>query len=91
MWLDMAMKRVKIAELKDQLSRHLRAVERGAEVEVTDRDRPIARIVPVSRTGSSLVVRPPQRPFSKIRGRRHAPTRWPVSSTDLLQEERQQR
>ncbi|MBI4260112.1 MAG: type II toxin-antitoxin system prevent-host-death family antitoxin, partial [Actinobacteria bacterium] len=41
------MKRVKIAELKDQLSKHLRAVERGAHVEVTDRDRPIARIVPV--------------------------------------------
>lgn len=91
MWLDVAMKRVKIAELKDQLSRHLRAVERGAEVEVTDRDRPIARIVPVSRTGSSLVVRPPQRPFSTVRGRRHAPARWAVSSTDLLQEERQQR
>src|SRR3990170_6298001 len=70
-WLDVAMKRVKIAELKDQLSRHLRAVERGAEVEVTDRDRPIARIVPVSGTGSTLVVRPPRRPFSEIRRKRH--------------------
>ena len=47
LWLDVAMKRVKIAELKDQLSCHLREVERGGEVEVTDRDRPIARIVPV--------------------------------------------
>ena len=90
-WLDVAMKRVKIAELKDQLSRHLRAVERGAEVEVTDRDRPIARIVPVGRTGSSVTFRPPTRPFSSIRGRRHAPARWDVSSTDLLLEERQQR
>ena len=91
MWLDVAMKRVKIAELKDQLSRHLRAVEQGAEVEVTDRDRPIARIVPVSRTSSSLVVRPPRRPFSTVRGKRHAPARWDVSSTELLLEERQQR
>ena len=91
MWLDVAMRRVKIAELKDQLSRHLRAVERGAEVEVTDRDRPIARIIPVSRTESSLVVRPPRRPFSTVRGRRHAPARWVVSSTDLLLEERKQR
>jgi antitoxin (DNA-binding transcriptional repressor) of toxin-antitoxin stability system len=40
------MKRVKIAELKDQLSRHLREVERGAQVEATDRDRPIARSCP---------------------------------------------
>jgi len=91
MWLDVAMKRVKIAELKDQLSRHLRAVERGAEVEVTDRDRPIARIVPVSGTGSTLVVRPPRRPFSEIRRKRHAPARWNASSTDLLLEERQGR
>ncbi len=91
MRLDVAMKRVKIAELKDQLSRHLRAVEQGAEVEVTDRDRPIARIVPVSRTGSSLVVRPPLRPFSTVRTRRYAPSRWDVSSTELLLEERQRR
>jgi len=91
MWLDVAMKRVKIAELKDQLSRHLRAVERGAEFEVTDRDRPIARIVPVGRAGSSLVIRPPRRPFSTVRSRRHAPARWVVSSTDLLLEERQRR
>jgi prevent-host-death family protein len=91
MWLDVAMKRVKIAELKDQLSRHLRDVERGAEVEVTDRNRPIARIVPVLQTGAALVVRPPRRPFSTIRGKRHAPARWEVSSTELLLEERQQR
>jgi prevent-host-death family protein len=77
------MKRVKIAELKDQLSRHLREVERGAEVEVTDRDRPIARIIPISRTGT-LVVIPPRRPFSSIRRKRRTPARWDVSSTDLL-------
>ena len=85
------MKRVKIAELKDQLSRHLREVERGGEVEVTDRDRPIARIVPVGRAGATLLIRRPKRPFSSIRGKRHAPVRWDVSSTDLLLEERQQR
>jgi len=85
------MRRVKIAELKDQLSRYLRAVENGAEVEVTDREHPIARIVPVSRTGSSIVVRPPIRPLSTVRSARHAPVRWDVSSLDMLLEERQQR
>jgi prevent-host-death family protein len=85
------MKRVKIAELRDQLSRHLRTVEQGQEVEVTDRDRPIARIVPIGRTAGSLDVRPPRRPFSEVRGTRHAPAGWAVSSTDLLMEERQQR
>jgi prevent-host-death family protein len=84
------MKRVKIAELKDQLSRHLREVERGGEVEVTDRDRPIARIVPVSGTGVSVVL-PPKRPFSSFRRKRHPPAGWRVTSTDLLLEERQRR
>lgn len=91
MWLHVAMKRVKIAELKDQLSRHLRAVERGGEVEVTDRDRPIARIVPVSATGSPLTVQMPKRPFSSLRAKRYRPAGWRVSSTDLLLEERQRR
>lgn len=90
MWLDVAMKRVKIAELRDHLSRHLREVERGAEVEVTDRERPIARIVPTSRTGVPVVL-PPKRPFSSIRRKRYPPARWDVSSTDLLLEERQRR
>ena len=88
-WLDVAMKRVKIAELKDQLSRHLREVERGGEVEVTDRERPIARIVPVS--AAALAIVPPKRPFSSLRRKRYPPARWNVSSTDLLLEERQQR
>ena len=90
-WLDVAMKRVKIAELKDQLSRHLREVEQGAEVEVTDRDRPIARIVPLGEVPGSIVVVPPDRPFSSVRAKRYRPAGWSVSSSDLLQEERQQR
>lgn len=91
MWLDVAMKRVKIAELKDQLSRYLRAVERGAEVEVTDRERPIARIVPVSEVEVSVVVVPPTLPFSSLHRKRYTAARWDVSSTDLLLEERQRR
>ena len=37
---------VKIGDLRDQLSAHLRRVRRGEEVIVMDRDRPVARIVP---------------------------------------------
>ena len=83
------MKRVKIAELRDQLSRYLRDVERGAEIEVTDRDRPIARIIPVR--VAPVTVLPPAREFSLVRGNRYAPVGWGVSSTDLLLEERQRR
>ena len=90
-WLDMAMKRVKIAELKDQLSKHLREVERGAEVEVTDRERPIARIVPIGEVSRSVVVLPPKRPISSIRAKRRGRSPWEMSSTDLLLEERQRR
>jgi prevent-host-death family protein len=91
MWLHVAMKRVKIAELKDQLSRHLREVERGGEVEVTDRDRPIARIVPVTGDGHRVVVASPKRPFSSLRRKRYPPARWAVASSELLLEERQRR
>ncbi len=83
------MKRVRIAELKDTLSAHLRAVEAGAEVEVTDRGRPIARIVPV--TERRIALRPPGRSFVSLRERVYSPLPHPSDSTALLREERQGR
>lgn len=47
------MKRAKIAELKDNLSRYLEHVEAGGEVVVLRRDRPVARIVPVAGPAAS--------------------------------------
>ena len=79
------MKRIKIAELKDHLSEHLRSVERGVEMEVTDRARPIVRLSPAS-TGPLIVAA--QRPFAEVRGRRFRPAGWGVRSLDLLREER---
>ena len=40
------MNNVKIADLKNNLSRHLGRVRHGGEITVIDRDTPIARIVP---------------------------------------------
>lgn len=85
------MKRVKIAELKDHLSEHLRSVERGGEIEVTDRERPIARIVPVNPGGAPVRVRAPQRSFSSVRKKRYSAARWKIRSLDLLLEERRER
>jgi antitoxin (DNA-binding transcriptional repressor) of toxin-antitoxin stability system len=82
------MKRIGIAELKDSLSEHLRAVEAGAEVIVLDRKRPIARIVPMVTSTGRVRMIPPARAFAEIRDRRRTPARWPVSSTELLMEER---
>ena len=85
------MKRVKIAELKDHLSEHLRAVENGAEVEVMDRDRPIARIVPLASSGRRIRFIGPGRDFVEIRDRRRTRAGWQVNSTELLLEERRER
>ena len=51
-----AMKSVGTAQLKAHLSEHLRAVRQGETITVLDRDQPIARIVPVRKAGSGLVV-----------------------------------
>jgi prevent-host-death family protein len=42
------MRSVNIADLKNNLSRYLSEVRRGAEVLVKDRNKPIARIVPLA-------------------------------------------
>lgn len=85
------MKRVKIADLKNELSRHLRAVEQGAEIEVTDRQRPIVRLVPVRSAASQVRIIPALRPFSEVRNRRYPKARWRTESTRLLLEERGRR
>jgi prevent-host-death family protein len=52
------MKPVGVAELKSRLSEYLRAVRKGHEITVMDRDTPVARLVPHLATGP-LVVREP--------------------------------
>ena len=84
------MKRVGVAELKNNLSRHLRAVESGEPIEVTDHDRPIARLVPIGQK-TGLIVRRASRPFSEVATIRYAPIDLPVSSTELLREDRDRR
>ena len=83
------MKRVRIAELKDHLSEHLRAVEAGAVIEVTDRRRPIVRLVPAA--AQTLQIVPARRPFSAVRGRRYRLRRWPVDPVEVLLAERGKR
>lgn len=84
------MKTVKIAELKDHLSHYLRAVDGGAEVIVTDRNRPIARIVAFGPTGRKATIQPAKVSFKTIRAKRR-PATWALSSSELLAEERRER
>src|SRR5580765_5284231 len=46
------MKQAKIANLKNNLSRYLDHVRRGGSVIVLDRDRPVARLVPLPHDGA---------------------------------------
>jgi prevent-host-death family protein len=49
------MKKAKIANLKNNLSRYLEHVRSGGSVLVLDRDRPVARLVPLPREGGQGV------------------------------------
>jgi prevent-host-death family protein len=84
------MRRIGVAQLKNNLSKNLRLVEAGEVLEITDHDRAIARLVPIE-TKSTLVIREPLRPFSEIANKRYPPINLRVSSLDLLMEERGQR
>ena len=84
------MKSVKIAELKDKLSEHLRAVEAGEEVIVTDRNRPIARIVPVQPVEPALAFDEPTVSFKTLRAKKWPAARWRLSAEQLLDDERKE-
>ena len=89
-WLDVAMKQVGVAELKNNLSRILRAVEIGQEVEVMDRARPIARIVPV-RDKPKVTILPAKRPWLSVRDLPGHPIAPDIDIVELLLEERADR
>jgi antitoxin (DNA-binding transcriptional repressor) of toxin-antitoxin stability system len=52
----MAMTRVGTAELKANLSKHLRAVRAGETLIVLDRQTPVARVIPFEAVGSGPSV-----------------------------------
>ena len=82
------MKQVRISELKSHLSEHLRAAEAGETIEVLDRARAIARIVPASREMDDLELIPARRAFASVRDVRQSPTKSRISSLDALRQER---
>ena len=50
----MYMTTVGVAELRQNLSKYLRLVERGERLVVTDRNRPVAELGPPASTGEAL-------------------------------------
>jgi len=73
------MRTVSLSEARSRLSQLLRQVEKGEEIVITRRGKPIVRIIPVVRP--KLAVR------SLVAFRRRMP-RWRKASTELLQEMR---
>ncbi len=55
----MVMKSVGVAELKGNLSKHLRNVRRGQSLAILDRKTPIAQLTPLPRDGFALPARRP--------------------------------
>lgn len=51
------MKSAKVSELKASLSRYLARVKRGEEVVVTERGRPIAKLVPIPPSDDTEMAR----------------------------------
>ncbi len=89
-WPDLAMRSIKIARLKDELSVTLRRVQRGETILVTDRDRPVARLVPVD-DDEGVTVIPASTSFGALRRKRYAPTRARASTLATLRAERGER
>ena len=58
--------KVRIADLKANLSRHLRDVRGGETITVLDRDTPVARIVPIETTANGLVIHPRTDPNGRL-------------------------
>jgi prevent-host-death family protein len=89
LWSFIVMKKVRIAELKAQLSAFLRAVQLGESFIVLDRNTPIAHIVPI-REPRRVTIRPPKPgapPLNRVP--LPGPADFDVDVARWLQEERQ--
>ena len=90
----MDMNTVSASQFKAKMGRYMRAVQGGEEVVVTDRDRPVARLVPFERRDAGeLRVASPRDPAApplgelEVRGLRQRGT----ETTALLREDRDRR
>ena len=82
------MHRVNISDLKAKLSAHIQMVRDGEEVLVCDRNRPVARIVPVSVDEQSqhergMIARGELTPPTR---RKRSSTRWPKPPGNISDE-----
>jgi len=84
------MEAVKIAEFKSKLSAYLRRVRKGQSLLVTDRDTPVARVIPVEENERRLLVDEARADPASLARLRYPPLSG-VDSLALLLEERGER
>ncbi|MEX0734702.1 MAG: type II toxin-antitoxin system Phd/YefM family antitoxin [Steroidobacteraceae bacterium] len=94
------MERVSISELKDQLSAYLKKVREGQTVVVTDRNKPVAQLTPITSFQSQseriarlvalgIIARPKAPPLSIEEIRRMRPVVPGARLLEALLEERE--
>ena len=91
------MRSIGVRELRQHASTYLRAVEQGETIEVTDRGRPVARLVPPERKPESRVEQlireglliPAERPWGSHK--RVEPMPGIPSASELISEMREER
>lgn len=85
------MKRVRVAELKAQLSQYLAQVRRGATVIVCDRQTPIARLVPYTHAHDELTLHEPTASTTDLRRVAGVKLKRTVDVVRILRDSRDQR
>lgn len=88
---------VGVRELRDQLSRYLERAKAGEQIEITERGRPIALLVPLPESRAAVAelvasgqVRLAERPWRPGTARTTAPEGAPLPS-EVLDEQRSDR
>lgn len=82
------MSRVKIAQLKSHLSGYLQKVRNGAEIIVTDRENPIARLLPFRAVADKLIITPAKKSPGELKKLKIPRARPGVDSLKALLEDR---
>lgn len=81
--------RVKIAKFKSHLSGYLTRVRRGEQIVVTDRETPIAKIVPYTSFAGQITILAAANTPRVLHKIKVPPTPAPTNSLRMLQEERE--
>jgi antitoxin (DNA-binding transcriptional repressor) of toxin-antitoxin stability system len=82
------MTKVSISELKSHLSLHLRSAEAGETIQVMDRARAIAKVVPMDHEAEGLDVVAASCTFASVRNVRVTSAKLKMSSLEALRIER---